>query len=268
MVISTTIMQQRHKDRFQYFQEQAAVTERFVMPYIQSVMTLSNETVVAEIGCAEAGNLRPFLDLGCKTIGLDLSEGKIKNAEKFYASHPHKQNLTLIVADILSVPEHVISRPDLIIMRDTIEHIENHELLLTRLRGLLKPGGKIFLAFPPWTMPFGGHQQTCKSKVLSKLPYIHLLPLKFYRWLLTVFGENQNGIQELIELRNTKLSIKYFKRILTKSNLRIDREEFYLINPNYEIKFRLKARTLPKFLNLAVLREFFTTTCYYVVSQE
>jgi hypothetical protein len=117
-------------------------------------------------------------------------------------------------------------------------------------------------------MPFGGHQQICRSKFLSFLPYFHLLPYPLYRGILKLFGESKETIVCLEEIRDTKISIGRFKKIVTENGFSIKKETLYLINPNYEIKFKLKLRKLPRLLNIPFLRDFFTTTCYYVLENK
>jgi 2-polyprenyl-3-methyl-5-hydroxy-6-metoxy-1,4-benzoquinol methylase len=53
---------------------------------------------------------------------------------------------------------------DIIVMKDVIEHIHDQSRLLARLKDFLKPNGVVFFGFPPWQMPFGGHQQICNNK--------------------------------------------------------------------------------------------------------
>ena len=55
---------------------------------------------------------------------------------------------------------------------------------LTTLKILLKDKGQIFFGFPPWYMPFGGHQQVAHKKWTSKLPYYHILPMPIYKAIL------------------------------------------------------------------------------------
>lgn len=259
-------MYERHTNRERYFQEQVFTTEKHVIPYIQEVMKLTPDLVVAEIGCGEGGNLKPFLDLGCKVIGIDLSESKIANGEVFFAEHPLKANLTLVAQDIYEVSPDTFHRFDLVIMRDTIEHIHDQDKFMEYLKQFLNPGGKVFLAFPPWRMPFGGHQQICRSKFLTKLPYFHILPVFMYRGILKLFGESAGTIENLLEVKSTGLSIGRFRKIVSKRNYQFDRETLYFINPNYEVKFKLKTRKLWPVFNLPFIRDFVTTTHYSVIS--
>lgn len=160
-------MQERHKNKKRYFSEQANTTRKYVIPYISDQIKIGPQTNVLEIGCAEAGNLKPFLDLGCEATGIDISCGRIELAGEFYAHHPKKNNLTLICEDIYKV-DLKGKTFDIIIMRDVIEHVPNQEKFMHYVKKFLNPGGKFFLAFPPWQNPFGGHQQVCQNKILSK----------------------------------------------------------------------------------------------------
>lgn len=261
-------MDERHLNREKYFNEQAYTTEKYVIPYINKFIPITSNFTVAEIGCGEGGNLKPFLDIGCKVVGVDLAENKIINAEKFFNNHPKKSNLTLISNDIYKIEPNENFTFDLIIMRDTIEHIYNQEVFLEHLKNFIKPGGKIFIAFPPWRMPFGGHQQMCESKFLSMLPYYHLFPNFLYKGILKLFGESAAKIMGLLEVKETRISIARFKKIIKKRNFNIESEIYYLINPNYEIKFKLKTKELPSILNIPYIKEFFITTYYCIVSVE
>ncbi len=260
-------MQERHKDKERYFAEQARTTQKFVIPYLENLLKIGPETEVLEIGCAEAGNLKPFLDLECKATGIDISCGRIELARKFFENHPKKENLDLICEDIYKA-DLKGKTFDLIVMRDVIEHIPNQERFMKFVKKFLKPDGKFFLAFPPWQNPFGGHQQVCQSKILSKLPYFHLLPGSIYRWILSVFEKNEKRIEGLMEIKETGISIDRFERILKKEKYTIKKRTFFFINPNYETKFGLKPRRQVKLITaIPWLRNFFTTAAYYVVSK-
>ena len=257
-------MHHRHTNPRLYYNEQRTATERYILPYIGMVPDTSAPFTVAEIGCSYGGNLKPFLDRGCKVVGIDINPNAIQIAESFCQDDPNRQNLLLIARDIYHISPDELPPFDLIVMRDTLEHIHNQELFLHYVQSFLKPKGKLFIAFPPWYMPFGGHQQMCESWFLSKLPYIHTLPKPLYRWILKLFGENRNKIGSLLEIKDTGISIRRFRKIIKKQNYTVEKQTHYLINPNYEIKFGMKPRLLPRFLNIPVVREFITTAYYCV----
>ncbi|WP_203532658.1 methyltransferase domain-containing protein [Draconibacterium halophilum] len=93
-------MQQRHKEKWQYFNEQAFTTKKHVIPYIGQHVELGPDSTILEIRCGEGGNLLPFVDMGCKVTGIDLSRVKIDKGNEFYASHKNLTNLTLIANNI------------------------------------------------------------------------------------------------------------------------------------------------------------------------
>lgn len=93
-------------------------------------------------------------------------------------------------------------------------------------------------------MPFGGHQQICRNKYVSRLPFIHLLPAGIYSSLLHHFGESQARIDELLDIRKCRTSIELFEKLLCTSHYQIFHKQFWFINPHYEQKFHLKPRKL------------------------
>ena len=189
-------MIERRKNRKLYFDEQSFTTKKFVLPYIESVQVLNNNTSVLEIGCGEGGNIEPFVKMNLKVTGVDISEKQIENAKIFLAENNKK--LSLLANDIYNVSKEDIGKFDIIMMRDVIEHIPNQEMFMDYIKQFLKPEGKVFFGFPPWQMPFGGHQQGCKSKIASNLPYYHLLPNFLYKGFLRLFGEKEPLIDNLL----------------------------------------------------------------------
>ena len=258
-------MQERHTNRKKYFDEQVFTTEKYVIPFIGKTIIIDENLSVLEIGCGEGGNLKPFLDIGCKVTGVDLSEKKIENGKHFFNDHPHRDNLSLLAEDIYY--SKALEQYDLIIMRDVIEHIHDQAKFMNYVKKYLKQGGMFFLAFPPWYNPFGGHQQFCESKVLSKLPHYHILPRSVYGGILKLFNEQKDRIESLLEIKDTRITIERFQKILSDNNYMIEKKFFYFINPNYEIKFGLKPRKQSSIISsIPLLRNFVTTSCYYVIS--
>jgi SAM-dependent methyltransferase len=262
-------MHDRHTDRERYFNEQALTSRKYVVPFIQEVMPVGARTAVLEVGCGEGGNLLPFVEMGCqRVVGIDLSAGKIGNAKRYFAAKEGRERVTFIADDIYNVTPEQIGQFDVIITRDVLEHIHGQERFMQVMRKFLKPGGRFFLGFPPWHNPFGGHQQMCESKWLSKVPYFHILPGPVYRSILKAFGETDEKIVVLQEIKDTGITIERFQRILKKEQYRIDKRTFYFINPNYEVKFGLKPREAWRWVSaLPGLRNFLITTNYYLISR-
>lgn len=255
-------MQERHIDRESYFEEQARTTEKYYIPYICNAIGNIPHSVL-EVGCGEGGNLLPFARLGCEVVGVDMAAKRIEQARNFFKAK--KQKGIFIASDIFKLKEfrHNFS---LIIVHDVIEHIDNKEAFLLNLRQFLIPNGCIFIAFPAWQMPFGGHQQIAKSKIVSHTPFIHLLPAFLYKALLNVFDEKENTIRELLSIKKTKCSIELFLDTVHKTHYQITSKQLYFINPHYEVKFGFASRKLNKAIaHIPYLRNFFCTSCFYIL---
>jgi 2-polyprenyl-3-methyl-5-hydroxy-6-metoxy-1,4-benzoquinol methylase len=261
-------MQERHSNREKYFNEQIETTSQFVIPYIKEHKNITPATRVLEIGCGEGGNLKPFIDLGCETIGVDLSERKIELGKAFFASQQLNGSIQLFTQDIYTTSPDTLGEFDIIIMRDVIEHIHNQERFMNYVKRFLKPDGVFFLGFPPWQNPFGGHQQICSNKLASVVPYYHLLPMALYTFMLKLFGESKEKIEALSEIKQTGISIERFEKILKAENYTTLNRTLYLVNPNYKIKFGLRPRKQWAIISaIPYLRNFFTTAAYYLVKK-
>lgn len=256
-------MHKRHSDRATYFKELAFTCEKYYIPYISQFVDISPDLRVLEVGCGDGGNLLPFARCGCRVTGVDLAACRINDAISFFAA----ENATgeFIAADIFSFTPS--KEPfDIIICHDVIEHIMDKERFLLRLKDFLSEKGVLFISFPAWQMPFGGHQQICKNRVLSHLPFIHLLPSALYRMVLKASGEADDTIAELLSIKQTRCPIERFLNAILHTNSRIVHQQLYFINPHYEIKFSLKPLKLwPLIGRIPYIRNIFTTSCFYII---
>jgi 2-polyprenyl-3-methyl-5-hydroxy-6-metoxy-1,4-benzoquinol methylase len=260
-------MQERHINRQKYFEEQTITTSKYVIPFLKPFIADISEISILEIGCGEGGNLKPFLDLGAKCVGIDLSSFQIENAKSFFENDLNKLNISFINEDIYKV-QPLEFQFDVIMLRDVIEHIPHQEQFMTFVKRFLKKDGVLFFGFPPWYNPFGGHQQVLKG-LASKIPYYHILPKTIYLGILNLFGYKKKEVQELLEIHDTGISIERFERIVKKEKYKILRKTDFLFNPNYEIKFGLKPkRVVAPFNKIPFFRNFYTTAVYYVMNNE
>lgn len=260
-----------HTDMSRYFQMQYKVTKEYVIPFLDDLIDLDKPMNVLEIGCAEAGVLKAFVERGHDCTGIELMEARVKLAEQFLAKEVSENKIRFISRNIYDInPEKDLAdKFDLIILKDVIEHIHDQDKFMGVLKSFLKPKGKVFFGFPPWQMPFGGHQQICQNKYLSKLPYFHLLPKPFYRGILKMGKESDACIDDLIEIKDTGISIERFERILKDRNYQTLKKELFLFNPIYEYKFNLKPKKqIPLVKGIPILRNYLSTCAYYLVAPE
>lgn len=256
-----------HKDRTRYFEDQCRVTEDYLVPFVEADRPLPDNPRVLEIGCAEAGVLLAFLKRGGTAVGVDRNQRRLDKGREFHASAIRDGKIELInidAAELAKMPGY-FGTFDLIVLKDVIEHIDDKPNLFGIMARLLRPGGRVFLSFPPWSMPFGGHQQTCDT-VLSKVPYLHLLPQKTYETVLRKFGEKPNRVASLMDNYRTGLSIDEFSQVAQAANFRVLNRRLYLTNPIYQYRFGLRPMEQFDWITRATpVRDFITTCAYFLV---
>lgn len=260
-------MKDRYSDRRLYFEELAQTSKEYISRYISTYKDIKSCHYVLEIGCGEGGNLVPFAEIGCKVCGIDISTGKIDNARRFFGEKG--LNGESICSDFIRYDSGAhIGRYDLVIMHDVIEHIEpeDKDEFMSRAKALLRPSGVIMSAFPAWKMPFGGHQQICRNR-LCRLPFIHLLPERWYEGYLKICKEKDVKVNELISIRRSGMSIEDFESLCNRTGLKIKDRTLWLINPHYKAKFGLRPVKLHKYLTCGNwIRNHMSTSCFYILS--
>lgn len=257
-------MQKRHVDRALYFKELAITSEKYLLPFIEEICPIRAGMKVLEIGCGEGGNLLPFLERGCMVTGIDQDRTRIQQATQFITERGYKARL--MVCDILG-ENRLDTDYDLLLVHDVIEHIRDKESLFAIFSHLLAPHGVIYIGFPAWQMPFGGHQQICPNPIASHLPFIHLLPRRGYRLLLRSLGVSVSTVDALCEIKDCGISIEKFHTLVKAFHYKIRKSQLYFINPHYETKFGLKPRKLyAGIASLPWIRNFFTTSCFFLIS--
>lgn len=253
-----------HADRKRYFDIQVLNAGKYVIPFIEEKYPLKQGMRILEIGCGEGGVLKAFINKGCEGVGVELDAPRIEDAKKFMPEDTASARIRFVVKDIykVDVENDFNGLFDIILLKDVIEHIHDQTKLIGWMKNFLKPGGIVFFGFPPWYMPFGGHQQICKSKI-SRLPYIHLLPKGLYKWILKNRKEN---VEEMMEVRETGISIERFEKICKKEGYILFHKRHYLLNPIYEWKFGWKPRKQAGLIRaIPFFRNFLTTCVYYII---
>jgi SAM-dependent methyltransferase len=256
-----------HSDYKRYFDLQLQNARQSVLPFIEAAKPLQPGMQLLEIGSGQGSLLRAFAEKGLQCVGVEMYELWLTKANEWLQPELQAGTVRLISSNIYDVnPSSDLGTLfDVIVLKDVIEHIHDQPKLIAWMQTFLKPDGVIFFAFPPWYMPYGGHQQVLHGW-LGKCPYWHLLPMPIFKWLLKTTG---NSVDELVEIKETGISIERFERMLKQTQYRVLKEQHWLINPVYQYKFGWKPRKQFGWMNaIPFVRNFFTTCSYYLVAPQ
>ncbi|MFN3781163.1 MAG: hypothetical protein ACK4SO_03190 [Candidatus Kapaibacteriota bacterium] len=129
----------------------------------------------------------------------------------------------------------------------------------------MKPNGWLYVTFPPYYSPFGGHQHLLQISI-GKVPFIHWLPDSILNPLI------KNGrpadLNEVKRLRSIRLTVKKFLTSVRNSGLTILHSDFFIVRPVYKFKFGLKPIPLPIPFSSTFLREVLATEASFILVKE
>lgn len=257
----------QHKDDKVRYEQQVDNSRSYVLPFIEQTKPIGNGVNVMEIGCGEGGVLVPFMDKGAFCVGVDLNPVRIDLANNFFSKEVAAGKIEFLYKNVYD--DDFLQRFkgffDVIILKDAIEHIPEQEKFIPYLKNFLKQGGQIFFGFPPWYMPFGGHQQICEHK-LGMMPWYHILPKPIYKGIVKMIGEEDGVINELMEIYDTRITIERFEKIVRNSGMKFINKTHFLINPIYKYKFGWEPRKQFGIISaIPFVRNFLTTCVYYTI---
>lgn len=248
-----------------FFDYQYRLAYQYIIPFFKKNNIELKDKIALEIGCAEGGVINALSENGLrKAYGTDIAINRLENAQKITSIILNKVNFLYhnILADEL--PNELKNNVDIIILRDVIEHLDNTEKTLIKIKDLLSENGVAYITFPPYNSPFGGHQHTLMLKI-GKLPYVHLLPQKIFNSLIS--KGRYADVQEVLRLRNIRLSPQKFKENVKKVGLKILKEEYFLIRPIYKVKYRLFPIKFPKFLHFTGFQSLLCTEASFLIKK-
>lgn len=184
---------------------------------------------ILDVGCGAAGKSLYYLSQGAKSVtGLDVVESY---EEEAYALQRELglEGFTFVVGDAAKT-QFEDNLFDNIIMNDAMEHVDKPKEVLTELYRILKPGGRIYVNFPPYNHPFGAHL----SDVIG-IPWVHLFfsdktLIKAYKHLVKDLPDGESRIKFRISENEAgeeyfsyinKMTIKRFNKILKDTSFNV-----------------------------------------------
>jgi SAM-dependent methyltransferase len=253
-------------DGLSYFDYQYSVARDVVIPWLDPHVSLAG-LAVGDFGCHQGGmlqGLREEAGVG-SGIGFDVDEASIRRS-------PFEQNgrFRLVSADILEI-DAARYQFDLILLRDVIEHTPNPVAILEKARTCLTNGGRIFVSFPPYYSPFGGHQHEA-SNATRFVPFIHYVPdVLFYslsRFRDTAYMSAEDTLADVRSVRQTRLTLAKAEQAFSRAGLRIEVQEFFLFRPEFHIRYGLSSWKIPLIHRVPIVREVMTLGAYFLLAPQ
>jgi len=131
-------------------------TIRYFLPF-HSPDRLFRDKTVLDIGCGAGGKTIYYASLGVRQIiGLEILDKYKEEAEQI-AKKYHQENVFSYHTGDAAKMSFKSNTFDTIIMNDAMEHVANPEAVLMECYRVLKPGGHLYINFPPYYHPFGAH---------------------------------------------------------------------------------------------------------------
>lgn len=183
---------------------------------------------------------RKVLDFGCggglesvelaqrgarRVVGLDIRRKVLDYATRMASESG--------VSDRCSFTTQTDEKFDAVFSIDGFEHYDDPALVLRLLWGLLRSGGKVFIAFgPPWFHPMGGH-------LFSVFPWAHLLFTEraLIRWRSDFKSDGATRFRE-VEGGLNQMTLGHFRELIAASPFTLQALEYvpirrlrYLSNP-------------------------------------
>jgi SAM-dependent methyltransferase len=153
---------------------------------------------VLDLGCGNGGYSCALAKVGAHVVSIDLRR-------------PQSPPSNMALADAAYLPFGSARFP-FVFCASLIEHVCDPLQFLTQIRRVLSPNGRVYLSFPPFYSPVGGHQFK---------PY-HLLG---ERLAIRLSGQSAEGFETAFGSWGLyPLTIREVRRLITDAGLKIEHE--------------------------------------------
>lgn len=183
---------------------------------------------VLDMGCAAAGKSLYYVSLGAKHVtGVDIVEHYRAEAEGMAEKLGFSDRFTFVIGSAYEMPFDDRSF-DTVIMNDFMEHVDNPSAAIREAMRLVRPGGRIFINFPPYYHPTGAHLSDAINIPWVQLFYSDSALIKVYKELIRGvpdeaerlalrFYTDENGVEHIGYIN--KMTLKKFKGILRELSI-------------------------------------------------
>lgn len=245
--------------------EKGRDTVAFYLQFTDLEEMFENKQVL-DIGCGAGGKTLFYASCGVEHItGMDIVAHYKEESEALARELGFADKFTFVLGDAAKT-DFSNNSFDTIIMNDAMEHVDKPEAVLSECMRILRPGGRIYINFPPYDHPFGAHLSDAIG-----IPWVHRFfsektLIQGYRELVSHLPDGESRVDFRISTRPdgteyfsyiNHMSIRRFRGILKTLHL----------TPIYlrEVPLRSFLRPLARF---PLTREAFVKMVVCVVEKE
>jgi SAM-dependent methyltransferase len=246
-----------------YWQYEYDVVTDYLLPLLKYWGERCSGSTLLDVGCGDGGGVSAFYDAGYVCSGFDIEPRRVELANIMRGN----RKFEMVAGNIYDIDFPYSNKKfDLIVLHDVFEHLEQKELILSKLTTCLNSGGKILITFPPYYSAYGAHQQLLRSKA-GKIPFFHLFPSAISSIIDNLPNEHKPFIEEIKKLATLKMGINKFEKVIKNSNLKIFSKKKYIVGPNH-IRFGLKPVGAGIFGEIPILNEALISGVVYLLTKE
>jgi SAM-dependent methyltransferase len=245
-----------------YFEYGRLLCAEVVIPWVGARVDLAGLDV-GDFGAHNGGMVDALRESGvvASAIGLEISE-EIVASSPFVGDDLFRLEVADVTAREPGAPDF-----DLVVMHDVLEHIPDAEAAVAAVADALRPGGHLFITFPPYYSSFGGHQHLARGRVRS-VPFLHYLPRHaFFRLARPAANEYmtaEGALSDMLSVRQAKLTLGRAERALSRAGLEIVERELFFVRPEHTLRYGIKTRGAGLLGRVPLVREVLVNGAFYL----
>ncbi|MBR5527801.1 MAG: class I SAM-dependent methyltransferase [Clostridia bacterium] len=207
---------EKGEDTIKFFLEKYSAEEMF------------KDKKVLDFGCGAGGKSLYYASLGAeKVVGIDMVESYEQESAALAEKLGLSQKFTFVLGDATN-SGFEDNTFDTIIMNDFMEHVSQPEKVLAEARRIIRPGGRIFINFPPYYHPFGAHISDAVNMPWCHMFFSESTLVAAYKELVRDVPDGNDRIKFRISKKDdgseyfsyiNKMTIKRFRRILKNQSI-------------------------------------------------
>jgi SAM-dependent methyltransferase len=246
-----------------YFGYQYGLGVQYIAPYLLKRDVKLVGASICEIGCGEGGVLAALADEGAQySLGIDIRQEAIDRAKHIFQILAINSDFHIHDITSSETPGAWRERFDFVTLRDVIEHLDDTEKSLRHVMDFLKPGGHLYIVFPPYYSPYGAHQHALKN-FWGKFPFIQFLPDVLFNGMIK--SGVDLDVEEVTRLREIRMTVGKFRAAAKSVGLELIEEELYFLRPVFKMKFGINPLRANLLKRIPILREIVSLEAAYLL---